>query len=174
MLKSVAYIAGGALLAALLIPDFAGRLLDRRPSTALVQPTNATVADSQEADTGRVARISADRSGHYVSEIQVNGRALNAIVDTGASLVTLRYEDARALGVVFPGDKFDISIRTANGDGRARRVTLRSVRLGTITFNDVDALVVEEGALRTNLLGLSFLRRLSRYEVRGSTLVLER
>ncbi len=173
MLKSMLYVVAAVLLAALLIPDFAGRLFEKRTG-ATVQSPVATAPESERMDAGYVARIAADRSGHYVSEIQVNGRAVTAIVDTGASLVTLRYEDARALGVVLPGDKFDISIRTANGDGRARRVVLRSVRLGAITFNDVDALVVEEGALRTNLLGLSFLRRLTRYEVRGSTLVLER
>jgi predicted aspartyl protease len=33
---------------------------------------------------------------------------------------------------------------------------------------------MEEGLLRTNLLGMSFLKRLSRYEVRNDTLVLER
>ena len=51
---------------------------------------------------------------------------------------------------------------------------LRSVRLGAISLNDVDALVMSEGMLGMNLLGMSFLKRLSRYEVRGSTLVLER
>jgi aspartyl protease family protein len=171
MLKSVLYVAVGVLLAALLVPDLAGRLTGRAPNAVIVQPATP---DSRDADAGRVTRLAADRNGHYLAEIQVNGRTLSAIVDTGASLVTLRYEDARSLGVVFVGDKFDITIRTANGDGRARRVTLRSVRLGSITLNEVDALVVEEGALRTNLLGMSFLKRLSRYEVRGSTLVLER
>ena len=48
------------------------------------------------------------------------------------------------------------------------------MRLGAISLSDVDALVLGEGMLGTNLLGMSFLKRLSRYEVRGSTLVLER
>lgn len=172
MLRSVLYIVVGVLLAALLVPDFAGRLLGKR-TTAPV-PAAATMQLSEPSDGGYTARIAADKSGHYVSQIQVNGRPITAIIDTGASLVTLRYEDARALGVVLPGDKFDITVRTANGDGRARRITLNSVRLGPITLNDVDALVVEEGALRTNLLGLSFLSRLTRYEVRNATLVLQR
>ena len=96
------------------------------------------------------------------------------MVDTGATVVALRYEDARALGLVFPGDKFDARVRTANGEGRAKRVQLRSVTFGTITVRDVDALVLEQGALATNLLGMSFLRRLSRFEVQRGVLVLER
>jgi aspartyl protease family protein len=48
------------------------------------------------------------------------------------------------------------------------------VRLGSIELDDVDALVMEEGLLKTNLLGMSFLERLSHYEVRNNTLVLDR
>jgi aspartyl protease family protein len=96
------------------------------------------------------------------------------MVDTGATTVALRYEDARTLGLVSPGDKFDARVRTANGEGRGRRVQLRSVTFGTITIRDVDALVLEQGALGTNLLGMSFLRRLSRFEVQRGVLVLER
>jgi aspartyl protease family protein len=65
-------------------------------------------------------------------------------------------------------------VQTANGKARAHRVKLDSVRLGSISLGNVDALVMEEGALNTNLLGMSFLRRLSRYEVRDGSLVLER
>jgi aspartyl protease family protein len=168
MLKSVLFLVGMALAAAYFLPDISGRLLDRQPSAATVQPLENNPA------AGDVARISADRNGHYASDIQINGRTLRAIVDTGATLVALRYEDARALGLVFPGDRFDVGVRTANGTGRARLVRLRSVRLGAVSISDVEALVLEEGALGTNLLGMSFLKRLSRYEVRGSTLVLER
>ena len=169
MLKSIFFLAGLALALAYFAPDLAGRLVSGRPSVAMVQPR-----DGDEPNAGDIARISADRNGHYASDIQVNGRTLSAIVDTGATLVALRYEDARALGIVFPGDRFDIGVRTANGTTQARRVRLRSVRLGSISLSDVDALVLGEGMLGTNLLGMSFLKRLSRYEVKGSTLVLER
>jgi aspartyl protease family protein len=170
MLKPVLYFAVAAAAAALLLPDMVERAL--APAAASVRPASANFAEPEAS--ADITRVPADRNGHYVTEVQINGRGLTAIVDTGASLVTLRYQDARALGVVFPGDKFDIRVQTANGPGRARQVRLRSVRLGSITLSDVDALVVDEGALATNLLGMSFLKRLSRYEVRGSTLVLER
>ena len=167
MLKPVLFLAAAAASAALFAPEFFERLVERGPSATATQLVDPAASTS-------TARIAADGNGHYVTDVQVNGRSLAAIVDTGASLVTLRYEDARALGIVFPGDRFDIAVQTANGPGRARQVRLRSVRLGSITLNDVDALVVDQGALGTNLLGMSFLKRLSRYEVRGSTLVLER
>jgi aspartyl protease family protein len=168
MFRPILVVVVGAGAAALLLPEMTERMLAPHPSAAV-----ATREEPSEPATSWT-RIPADRRGHYVTEVSINGRNLTAIVDTGASLVTLRYEDARALGVVFPGDKFDVRVQTANGPGRARRVRLRSVQVGAIRLSDVDALVVDEGALATNLLGMSFLRRLSRYEVRGSTLVLER
>ena len=173
MLKSFLYVAGIVLALAYFAPDLASRLISGQPSAATVRPLSAD-AERESPAPGNVTRITADRSGHYISDIEVNGRTFSAIVDTGASLVALRYEDARALGVVFPGDRFDVGVRTANGNAQGRMVRLRSVRLGSILLNEVDALVLSEGALGTNLLGMSFLKRLSRYEVKGSTLVLER
>jgi aspartyl protease family protein len=125
-------------------------------------------------DSGGTVRLSADRNGHYFTEAEINNRRLGVLVDTGATFVALRYEDARSLGLVFPGDAFDVGIRTANGNGRARRVQIRSVSIGPITVRDVDALVLEQGALGTNLLGMSFLKRLARFEVQRGKLELER
>jgi aspartyl protease family protein len=173
MLKTLLYAAGVVLAIAYFAPDLAGRLINGQPSAATVRPLGMA-GERESPAPGNITRIAADQRGHYISDIQVNGRTLSAIVDTGASLVALRYEDARALGVVFPGDRFDVGVRTANGSAQGRMVRLRSVRLGAILLNEVDALVLSEGALGTNLLGMSFLKRLSRYEVRGSTLVLER
>ncbi len=53
-------------------------------------------------------------------------------------------------------------------------VELAEVRVGGITVRDVAATVVPGDALRTNLLGMSFLGRLSRFEMAGDQLVLHR
>jgi aspartyl protease family protein len=172
MLKVILFLAGLAAAIALAAPDYLSRLAARLDTAAVAVP--AAESPRPPAEHGGMVRIAANRSGHYVSEIEVNNRPLTALVDTGATLVALRFEDARSLGVVFPGDKFDVSIRTANGEGRARRVQLRSLSVGPITLRDVDAIVVEQGALAVNLLGMSFLRRLSRFEVQRGSLVLER
>jgi aspartyl protease family protein len=171
MLRVVLLLAALVAGIALAAPDYLSQFAGKREA--------ATAASTEEvagapADHGGIVRVTANRSGHYVSEIEVNTRPVTAMVDTGATVVALRYEDARALGLVFPGDKFDARVRTANGEGRAKRVQLRSVTFGTITVRDVDALVLEQGALATNLLGMSFLRRLSRFEVQRGVLVLER
>lgn len=174
MLKPVLFLVGICVALAYLAPDMAARLIDRSSNPANSRPSANIVSPAANTNYGGHFSIPADRSGHYLTEVQVNGRPLNFMVDTGASLVILRYEDARAFGLVYGSDRFEVSVQTANGVARAHRVKLYSVRLGSISFDDVDALVMEQGVLQTNLLGMSFLKRLSRYEVRGDTLVLER
>jgi len=172
MLKAVLLLVGLALVAAVMVPGLVDGVVSSKPATEAegqaqaVQPSNA--------DHGGIVRLAADRSGHYYTGIEINDRNLKALVDTGATLIALRYEDARSIGVVNSGDRFDVVVRTANGEGRAKRVKLRSVSVGSITLRDVDALVVEQGALSINLLGMSFLKRLARFEVQRGQLVLER
>jgi aspartyl protease family protein len=174
VLKPVVFLAGVCIAAAYFAPDMAARLVDRPSNSTNSRPVANIVSAPANLNYGGHFHVPADRSGHYLTEAQVNGRPLNFMVDTGASLVILRYEDARMLGVIYGSDQFEVSVQTANGIARAHRVKINSMRLGSISFDDVDALVLEQGVLKTNLLGMSFLRRLSRYEVRGDTLILER
>jgi aspartyl protease family protein len=51
-------------------------------------------------------------------------------------------------------------------------VRLRSLNLGPIALSDVEALVARPGALKENLLGMSFLSRLRSYEFSGEFLTL--
>lgn len=173
MFRSVLYMAGAAVAVAIYAPDLASRLLTQATASRPAPAVMSTSAPKQ-VSYGGTTRISADRSGHYQTDVQINGRPVKALVDTGASLVVLRYEDARAMGLVYGSDRFNLGVQTANGVGHATRVKLSNVRLGSISLDDVDALVMEEGLLATNLLGMSFLQRLSRYEVRDGMLVLER
>jgi len=174
MFKSALYLAGVFVVAGFLAPGLTARFIDGPKPASYAAPSVNSVKPTHPDNYGGHVRIPADRAGHYVTDAQINGRNFNIMVDTGASLVILRYEDARALGLVYGSDKFDVAVQTANGTAKALRVKLYNVRLGSISLDDVEALVMEEGLLNTNLLGMSFLRRLSRYEMHGDTLVLER
>ena len=53
----------------------------------------AQVANSEKSnDAGGYVRIRSDRSGHYVTDVDFNGRRFRAIVDTGTTLIALHYE----------------------------------------------------------------------------------
>jgi aspartyl protease family protein len=174
MFKTVTVVAGLAVAAAIWAPGLTSRVLGIGQPSATVTTPQAGAVQTPRVGAGDVTRLTADRTGHYLSEVQINGHTFTALVDTGATLVALRYEDAQALGLIHPGDRFDVGVRTANGIAQARQVQLRSVRLGSIRIDDVDALVMDEGLLATNLLGMSFLKKLKRFEVDRGALVLER
>src|SRR6266700_735783 len=84
-----------------------------------------------------------DRTGHVYLEAAVNGSPVRFLVDTGASFVTLRPEDARAAGFGSGDLHFTQRSATANGQMRVAPVKLRELRLGQLTMEDVDAVVVE-------------------------------
>lgn len=93
------------------------------------------------------------------------------LVDTGASDVALSRDDAKRLGIDVGRLTYNIPYRTANGTGMGARVRLDRVRLGDITVEGVAGSVVQ-GDLDQSLLGMSFLRRLSGFEIRGDEMVL--
>lgn len=175
MLRFLFLLIAGFIALSVFKPEVADELVrrGRNAFVAVQQNVEPQAEQPEKQGPGSSVRIRADYSGHHVTDVEFNGRRFRALVDTGATLVALRYEDARALGVIIPGDRYDARVNTANGTARAKRVRLRSVRIGPITVSNVDAMVLEEGALAQNLLGMSFLRRLSRFEFRRGVLELE-
>jgi aspartyl protease family protein len=104
--------------------------------------------------------------------VRVDGRSIECLVDTGASSVALRESSAARLGIHPTPRDYNVRMQTANGIGRAARIRLDRVELSGITVRNVDAVVVPDEALSTNLLGMSFLSRVKWTHDRGR-LVLE-
>ncbi len=125
------------------------------------------------AQFGSVVQIKAGRNGHFHTKAEVNGRPIEVMIDTGATMVALSYEDAERAGLYVNRGDFTSAVRTANGVARVAPVTLDRVSVGDITVRDVPAAVAEPGRLKTSLLGMSFLGRLSRFDMRSGVLVLQ-
>ena len=134
-----------------------------RPDTPAPQPQLA----------GSVVELKAGRNGHFNAEAEVNGRTIDVMVDTGATMIALTYEDAERAGLFFNSSDFTQAVTTANGVARVAPVTLDRVSIGDITVRNVPAAVAERGRLKTSLLGMTFLSRLSRFDMRSGILVLQ-
>jgi aspartyl protease family protein len=119
-----------------------------------------------------VLRAGAD--GHFYASATVDGVAVRFLVDTGASSIVLSAEDARRVGFDPEALDYFLPVTTASGSALAARVTLDEVRLGSIALRNVTAAVMPPGTLDRSLLGMSFLDRLSAFEVAGDRLVLRR
>lgn len=132
-----------------------------------LMPGAATIDRERGTATFRVGR-----DGHYQIATRINGAEVSTIFDTGASAVVLTEADARAAGIDVDTLRYNISVSTANGTGKAAQVTLDEIEVGGIVRNRIRAFVAEEKALEQSLLGMSFLRTLSRYAVSSNSLEL--
>lgn len=141
------------------------------PHAAAVQPMAPTPVT---ADSARSMTLAADRQGHFYVNARIDGERLGFMVDTGASLVVLRASDAAEIGIRPLPDDYSATVSTANGKINAAPTKLDRIELGDeITVYDVPALVLPDEVLPQNLLGVSFLSRLKRYEYNDGRLVLE-
>ena len=122
---------------------------------------------------GRVVELKAEAHGHYYASAEVNGRPIDVLVDSGASIVALTYEDAYRAGLSVRDSDYTHRVNTANGPARVAPVTLDRVSIGDITVRNVPAAVSEPGKLGTSLLGMSFLGRLQQIDIRSGVLVLK-
>lgn len=137
--------------------------------------TMARVEPSRETKVllGRKVRIPANRYGHFRSTFELNGRPVEALIDTGATLVAINRSTARRIGLDLSLSDFEHVVNTANGETRAAAATIGSLQIGRIYVQDVQAAVLEDDALDTTLIGMTFLSRLSRYQVKNGELFLE-
>ncbi len=122
--------------------------------------------------TPGVAEVARRGDGHFVIRMKANGVDLPFLFDTGATMVVLRAEDARRIGVDASKLSFTEVVSTANGVTRAAEIQLDSLSVGTIAQTRVRALVAREGDLNENLLGQGFLNGLEGYGVENGRLVL--
>ena len=144
-------------------------------SPALANSVSAKSRPSKRRrQTGsRSLSIPRDARGHFQTEGRIDGQRIGFMVDTGASVVALNEKSAARFGFRPSRSDYNATVSTANGTIKAARTRLAMVELGGLVVRDVDAMVLPDEALSENLLGLSFLSKLKRFEYANGRLVLE-
>lgn len=122
--------------------------------------------------SGRSTRIDSDGRGHFLARARMNGRPMEVLVDTGATLVAINESTARRLGIRLTPADFKYKVRTANGTTEAAAATIDEIQIGRVLVRDVRASVSRDSSLNVVLLGMSFLNKLKKFEVDSGTLVL--
>jgi aspartyl protease family protein len=168
-MRQLLVIAGLFLALGIVFASYAERALDVPPAAK----SDATAAPTQSRNAGRTVVIPRDSRGHFQVNGRVDGKRIEFMVDTGASVIALTARDAARLGIRPTSREFTAEVKTANGTVRAARTRLNRVEIDDVTVRDVAALVVPDEALSENLLGLSFLSKLRRFEYSNGKLVLE-
>jgi aspartyl protease family protein len=166
-MRNIIVFAVLALVIAGVVPHLYADVNGTPTTAAKVVPQ----ADVVQPDT-RTMTITPGSNGHFNVEGVVDGRRMDFLVDTGASVIALRERDAARLGIHPSQREYTANVATANGTVRAAPVELNRVELGSLSVRNVAALVLPDEALGQNLLGMSFLSRV-RWEHRNGRLVLE-
>ena len=177
-LKLAAVWAGmlGALLLTFLnfgeLREALGLKLDSS-NFGMLASADSPAVNSASKSSDRTVEIRASSNGHFHTTAYVNGRPVDVMVDTGATIVALTWEDAQRAGLSIKNGDFRHKVSTANGTARVAAVTLDRISIGDITVRNVQAAVAEPGKLQTTLLGMTFLGELSRTEMTRGMLVLQ-
>ena len=112
---------------------------------------------STSAGRGNKIILTAGSGGHFMTAGQINGRAVQFMVDTGATTVAMGALDAERAGLNYKSGQ-PVMMSTANGMTQGYKIKLDSVRVGDVEVFDVDAVVTPQ-AMPFMLLGNSFLTR---------------
>jgi aspartyl protease family protein len=114
----------------------------------------------------------ADTQGHFSTDVVIGVQRLRMLVDTGATTCAFTYEDAERAGLRVNERDFRVPVQTANGIVMAAPIRIPEMRIGTISVQGVDSMVMPRGRLSTSLLGMSFLKRLNEFSMNGGRLSL--
>ena len=140
---------------------------DSQQATLMIEGKTKVLGMGQGVSTGgggestqnQPVSLYADSSGHFFGNMSVNGASLKYVVDTGATSVALNGTDAKRANIDYlKGEKSVAS--TAGGQVVAYRVTVNTLKIGTIVLNNVDAVVIEGAFPEVVLLGMTALNRL--------------
>lgn len=122
-----------------------------------------------------------DDGGHIIVTALLNNK-VNAtfILDTGASLVIIKDNIARQLGINVSALKREVKLKVADGrESTAKYTLLSSVNVQGVEALNVEAAIlsndVEDPGLRDGLLGMAFLKHFNfKIDQRNKSLTLEK
>lgn len=130
--------------------------IDGQRVTLRVGESPASVGGAMRTGGDRVA-LTADARGHFVTTGSIEGKPVQFMVDTGATVVAIGQGEADRMRLDYKSGQ-PVRMATANGTTQGWLVKLRNVRIGDVTVYDVDA-VITPAAMPAVLLGNSFLNR---------------
>jgi aspartyl protease family protein len=168
-MRSVISFAAFALVASIMVPRYVMQSDHHGAEPALA----ATTPGGSASTDSRSVVVRPNRQGHFQVEGRIDGRRLSFMIDTGASVIALTADDAASLGLHPAQHDFRALMQTANGKVYAAPVELNLVEIEDVAVHHVPAIVMPPAALAGNLLGMSFLSRLHRWEFADGRLVLE-
>jgi aspartyl protease family protein len=172
-MRNLMILAALLVVAGTVMGQMADRMTATTPAQAMVSSQMASAAQSTAQAGSRSLSIPRDARGHFQTGGRIEGQRIDFMVDTGASVIALNETSAARFGLRPTPADYKTTVSTANGTIKAAPTRLAMVEIGGLIVRDVDAMVLPDEALSENLLGLSFLSKLKRFEFANGKMVLE-
>ncbi len=174
VIRSFLGVVALAGIAAVTVPHISTALLEKRQHRSEQTQASLSDTDTRPAAPGGKVLLEADAGHHYRGAFRMNGRAIEGLIDTGATTVALSETSARRLGILPVHYLGKVEVATANGRLSAARVLIERMEIGSIAVQKVEAVVLPDKALSTTLIGMSFLNKIGSYRVADGTMELVR
>ena len=110
--------------------------------------------------------------GHYWLQLDVNGKPVRFMIDSGATTTAVNANTARETGIEVDANGYPVFLNTANGSVAAQRGVILSLKIGTRELGQHDV-VVSESFGDTNVLGMNFLDSMQSWKVEGNVMTLK-
>ena len=121
---------------------------------------------------GEAIELRRQDDGHYWLQLDVNGKPVRFMIDSGATFTAINANTARETGVEVEANGYPVILDTANGRVAAQRGIVRSLQVGPHKVENHDV-VVSENFGDTNVLGMNFLDTMKSWKVEANMMVLQ-
>jgi len=108
--------------------------------------------------------------GHYWLMVDINGKPVRFMLDSGATMTAINATTASEVGV--EADGYPIILNTANGRITAKRGVVRSLSVGPHSIEN-HQVVVSERFGDVNVLGMNFLNSMQSWRVEANMMILQ-
>ena len=121
---------------------------------------------------GEEITIRRQDDGHYWLQLDVNGKPVRFMIDSGATTTAVNGNTARETGIQVDTNGYPVFLDTANGRVTAQRGIIHSLQIGTREVGQHNV-VVSESFGDTNVLGMNFLDSMQSWKVEANVMTLK-
>lgn len=122
--------------------------------------------------SGEEITIRRQDDGHYWLQVDVNGKPVRFMIDSGATTTAVNASTARETGIEVDTNGYPVFLSTANGRVAAQRGIIQSLKIGTHEVGQHNV-VVSESFGDTNVLGMNFLDSMQSWKVEANVMTLK-
>ena len=122
--------------------------------------------------SGEEITIRRQDDGHYWLQVDVNGKPVRFMIDSGATTTAVNANTAREKGIEVDANGYPVFLNTANGSVAAQRGIIQSLKIGTHEIGQHNV-VVSESFGDTNVLGMNFLDSMQSWKVEANVMTLK-